>query len=149
MKKISLIIVTIFSIFLLSSCQKIKTYPSDDARLFIDEIYQHISQSKGDYALIDVRYLEDYGNGHFKGVINYDIENGSEEEFLYKIESLYNKEKTLFLIDQDGQNVEALSLVLKKAGYKKIRIYLGGYENLVKVNQDDFQIVTGIDDCGC
>lgn len=146
-KFIGILLIMILSCSLMS-CKKI--YKENEARAFIDEIYEYIDSNKGNYGLIDVRPLdESYALGHFKGFINYDIEEGTINEFIYKIESLYTKEKALFLIDEDGSKVIALKDVLKEHGYKKVYIFLGGYEKLALENQNDFIVVTGKEDCGC
>ena len=62
---------------------------------------------------------------------------------------MYSKDKTIFIIDEDGSYVETLQSVLNTRGYKKVIIYLGGYERLKDENKNDFEIVNGIDDCGC
>ena len=124
MKKYSLIFILVLMLIVVCGCSKIKIYKVDEERTFIDEIYKHISKSKNDYFLVDARELNTkYASGHFRGFINYDIKNGTIDEFLYKIESLYAKNKTAFIIDEDGEYVEMLATSLKDAGYKKIYIY--------------------------
>ena len=71
------------------------------------------------------------------------------DEFVYKISSMYSKDKVIFMIDSDGSVVEILQQALKEEGYKKIYIYLGGYQKLLEKNDSDFVVVTGTDDCGC
>lgn len=152
MKKISIIIIFLLGLLLFASCniKTYKTYEEDMAKEFIDEIYEYIDNGKANYCLIDVRDLNtSYANGHFKGFINYDIKNGTIDEFLYKIESMYSKDKTIFIIDEDGSNIEELMNKLKDKGYKKIHGYLGGYNRLEEENNNDFEVVTGTDDCGC
>ncbi len=147
MKKINLVLCLFIILLFITSCNK--TFKKEKAEVFIDEIYKCIESGKP-YCLIDVRKLnEEYAIGHFKGFINYDIENGSVSEFVYKIESMYSKDKTLFIIDKDGSQVSILKDALKKAGYHKINIYLGGYDELLKANHGDFEIEVGIDNCGC
>ena len=152
MKNSSIIIVFLILLLTLSSCGKknYMIYDEASSRKFINEIYDHIEKGKSDYCLIDVRDLNNsYASGHFKGFINYDIQNGTIDEFLYKIESMYSKDKTIFIIDEDGSKIEELMKELKNKGYKKIHGYTGGYNNLLKENNNDFEIVTGTDDCGC
>lgn len=151
MKKLSIIVIILFCLFMCTSCKKeeFKQYVENEARSFIDEIYSYIDKKK-DYCLIDARSLnEDFASGHFRGFINYDIESGSLDEFSYKIESMYAKDTVIFIIDKDGSNINDLMIKLKEVGYKKIHGYLGGYEKLLKENKNDFDIVTGTDDCGC
>lgn len=152
MKKISFLICTLFMLFTLVSCRKqiYKSYDIGEEELFINEIYKCIDDNKNNYCLIDVRDLNnEYGLGHFRGFINYDINKGSADEFVYKISSMYSKDKIIFMIDSDGSVVEILQQALKEEGYKKIYIYLGGYQKLLEKNDSDFVVVTGIDDCGC
>lgn len=151
MKKISFLLIISILLICLTSCKKeeYKKYSIGEEKEFINQIYDYIDNNK-EYCLIDVRDLEtEYAEGHFKGFINYSIEKGSTNEFVYKIKSMYSKEKAIFIIDKDGSNVEELMNALKEEGYQKIYIYLGGYETLEKNNNDDFIVVTGKDDCGC
>ena len=57
--------------------------------------------------------------------------------------------KSIFLIDESGEDVEKVANFLKEIGYKKIYIYLGGYSKLVTVNDNYFTITTGTKDCDC
>ncbi len=148
MKRINLFLFLVLTLFLLTSCAKIKEYDSTTSEEYIDLIYNHIDKDK-EYLLIDARSLEEYAKGHFFGFINYDIEKGTLDEFGYKIESMHSKDKSIFIIDEDGRYVESLASVLLDAGYKKIYIYTSGFNKLNEYNNDDFQIVTGTDDCEC
>ena len=151
MKRISFLLIMLFILICLTSCKKeeYKKYNIGQEKEFINQIYDYIDNNK-EYCLIDVRDLEtEYSTGHFKGFINYSIEKGNTSEFVYKIKSMYSKEKAIFIIDKDGSKVEELMAALKEEGYPKIYIYLGGYGNLEKNNNDDFIVVTGTDDCGC
>ena len=150
MKKINLIFVIVMMLLVISSCQKTTVYQIGEERSFIDEIYKYIDSNKKNYCLVDVRDLDNaFAKGHFRGFINYDIEKGNMDEFIYRIESMYSKDKTIFIIVEDGSWVQQLQQALKKAKYKKVIIYLGGYQRLEKENQNDFEVVTGKDDCGC
>ncbi len=151
MKKISFLFIFILLTLTLTSCKKeeYKSFKIGEEKEFIDQIYEYIDNDK-EYCLIDVRDLEtEYAKGHFKGFINYSIEKGNIEEFTYKIESMYSVEKAIFIVDKDGTKVTDLMNALKNNGYKKIYIYLGGYNLLEEKNNNDFVVVTGKDDCGC
>ncbi len=152
MKKISFLILILLMIFSLTSCKKTeyKSYNIGEEKAFIDKIYSYIDKGDNNYLLIDVRSLNtDYANGHFRGFINYDIANGNIDEFVYRITSMYSKEKSIFIIDKDGSHVKSLMNALKEKKYKRIYIYLGGYDKLNSANQSDFEIITGTNDCGC
>lgn len=151
MKKISFLIFVSVLLLCITSCKKkvYRIYNVGEEKEFIDQIYKYIDNNE-EYCLIDVRDLEtEYAIGHFKGFINYNIGKGSTEEFVYKVKSMYSKEKAIFIIDKDGSKVETLMEVLKEEGYPKIYVYLGGYSILEQNNNNDFIIVTGTDDCGC
>ena len=152
MKKISILLITLIMTLFISSCAntQYKYYGIGDEKRFIDKIYEYVDEEKHEYCLVDVRTLEEeYAQGHFFGFINYDIKNGTIEEFIYKMESMYSKNRAVFIIDSDGTYVDNLLKVLKDKGYKKIYVYEGGYSRLVAANNGDFSIVTGTDDCGC
>ena len=150
MKEISLIFVILILLVTISSCKETTDYEIGEERAFIDAIYKYIDSNKKNYCLIDVRDLDEaFAKGHFRGFINYDIEKGNIDEFIYKIESMYSKDKAIFIIDEDGSWVQQLQQALKKVNYKTVIIYLGGYQRLEKANQNDFEIITGKDDCGC
>ena len=148
MKKINYFILLLFCLLTLTSCNKLKSYSASSGKDFIDEIYSYIDSEK-DYLLIDVRSIDEYASGHFFGFTNYDIDKGSVDEFVYKISSMHSKKKAIFIVDKDGSNVESLGNALKDAGYKKVYIYLDGYTELSKNNENDFSIVTGTSDCEC
>lgn len=152
MKKISFVIILFICLLCLSSCKKSKyvTYNIGEEQKFFDQVYEFIDKENNNYCLVDVRELEtSYASGHFRGFINYDIKNGSVDEFVYKMKSMYSLDKAIFIIDEDGTDVTTLMDALKDEGYKKIYIYLGGYQKLNEANNSDFVVVTGTDDCGC
>lgn len=151
MKKSSIILLVFLMLLSLSGCQKkYQSYSVGEERKFIEKIYEYIEEDENNYCLIDVRSLdESYAKGHFFGFINYDITRGNINEFVYKIESMYSKDKAIFMIDEDGSYVQKLMEALKEVKYKKIYIYEGGYSRLLNANNDDFSVVTGKDDCGC
>lgn len=149
MKKINLFLLT--GIVFLSSCvvKKIKVYEENQAIKFLDETQKYTSTTRDDYVLLDLRDLNNsFAKEHFVGFINYDINNGSFEELMQKL-IIANKQDTIFIIDEKGKDVIRVAEYLKKCGYKKIIIYLGGYENLRKNNSNYFTTRSGIEDCDC
>lgn len=151
MKKISILLIALLLI-MITSCvnTQYKYYGIGDEKRFIDKIYEYVDEEKHEYCLVDVRELEEeYAMGHFFGFTNYDIKNGSIEEFVYKMESMYSKNRAVFIIDSDGSYVDSLLKALKECNYKKIYVYEGGYSRLLAANNGDFSVVTGTDDCGC
>lgn len=149
MKKINLFLLT--GIVFLSSCvvKKIKVYEESQAIKFLDETQKYTSTTRDDYVLLDLRDLNNsFAKEHFVGFINYDINNGSFEELMQKL-IIANKQDTIFIIDEKGKDVIKVAEYLKKCGYKKIIIYLGGYENLRKNNSNYFTTRSGIEDCDC
>lgn len=146
MKRISLIVLLVLSIFVLSSC-KVQTLSKEK---YVKLYYDYHVQSEKPSGAIDLRDLNtDYASGHIKGFLNYNYQNGNKEEFLYYVSSLYNKNTYIFLIDNNGEYVSEASNILKEAGYKHIIIYQDGYYNIEEYAKDYLQIVTGTDDCGC
>ncbi len=143
----------LFICITLSSCvKKIKEYDSDEGTSFLEEIKGYAKRNEHDYVLIDLRDLEnEYTKGHFYGFTSYDLANGSLDEFSKFVLSMYHTEKTIFIIDKDGSLVNSAATALKKAGYKKIRIYLGGYSKLNEYNENEtyFRVVIGKDGCNC
>ena len=131
MKKINLIFVIVMMLLVISSCQKTTVYQIGEERSFIDEIYKYIDSNKKNYCLVDVRDLDNaFAKGHFRGFINYDIEKGNMDEFIYRIESMYSKDKTIFIIDEDGSWVQQLQQALKKAKYKVVWKIISGKKNI-------------------
>lgn len=144
MKKINLTLI-IFILLMLTSC-KVKSYSKEK---YVDKIYHyHVLQEK-DNVCVDLRALEEYGKGHIKGFVNYNYQNGSNEEFISYMTSMYDKNTYIFLIDEDGKNVVDASSILKKEGYKNIIIFEEGYDNLELYASKNLEIVEGIDDCNC
>ncbi len=147
------IIGLLFIVITLSSCvKKIQEYDSDEGTNFLEKIKEYAKRNEHDYVLIDLRNLEEeYAKGHFYGFTSYDLAQGSLDEFSNFVLSMYHKEKTIFIIDKDGSLVHSAASVLKKAGYKKIHIYLGGYSKLKEYNENEtyFREVFGKDGCNC
>lgn len=146
MKRISLIVLLLLSIFVLSSCQ-IKTTSKEE---YVKLYYDYHVQSKKSTGAIDLRDLNtDFASGHIKGFVNYNYQKGNKEEFIYYVSSMYNKNTYIFLIDNNGESVVEASNILKEEGYKHIIIYQEGYSMLEDYAKEYLQIVTGTDDCGC
>lgn len=156
MKKISKIFICLFLfliLFFMTSCRKkISKYELNEGISFLEKIKEYALKNEHDYVLIDLRQLdEEYAMGHFFGFTNYDLTRGNLDEFGAFVSNMYNPEKTVFIIDKDGNTVEQASQKLKQIGYKNIHIYLGGYEKLNTYNENEnyFRIVTGKEDCNC
>lgn len=136
-----------------ASCsKKIKTYEKTDGVAFLEEIQSLSKIVDHNYVLLDVRKLdEEYALGHFYGFTNYDLTKGNVDELVSYMKGMHHIEKHIFIIDRDGSLVQDASSSLKKAGYKKISIYLGGFETLKEYNTGEtyFKIVTGKEDCAC
>ena len=147
MKKCSfLLIVVIFTLFLLSSCS-IKNVSQDE---YLELLYKYHVLEEKENACIDLRDLHSsYSAGHIKGFVNYNYNNGSKEEFLIYVSSMYSKDVYIFLIDEDGSIINEAAQVLKNAGYKHIIVYEEGYKKLEEKAKESFHIIEGIDDCGC
>ncbi len=153
MKKMIKVIMIFSMLLALCSCsKKIKIYDAADGDKFLESIDKLSKSMEHDYGLIDLRDFEmDYTKGHFFGFNSYDLENGNMDELKKYIESIYHKEKMLFIIDKNGDKVESVAKELKKIGYKRINIYLGGYEKLNSFNYNEkyFRVVTGKEGCNC
>lgn len=144
--KIFLIILSIFFILTLTSCT-IKKLNKDE---YINLVYKYHTLMEKDNVCIDLRDLNtSYAKGHIKGFINYNYRNGSDEEFIVFMNTMYNKNIYVFLIDEDGSDVFHVAKLLKDNGYRHIIIYDGGYQKLEQYAKKYMQIVSGIDDCGC
>lgn len=145
MKKTNLILVITLLLFLLTSC-KVKTYSKEK---YVDCFYNYHVLQKKDNACIDLRELDEYSKGHIKGFVNYNYKQGSKEEFIQYMTSMYDKDIYIFLIDDYGDHVEKAADILKKEGYKRIIICDVGYNDLEEYAKKHLQIVEGIDDCNC
>jgi len=160
--KLLVLLVGIFFAFLLSSCKHIYVYKEDKANAYLEEYYLYISNKKQGFQAIDLRTQSPlYINGHLNGFINYDYQNvprtnENDLEYEMKKSNLFHqwmlknidKSEALFLIDLDGDIVRAEAQKLKAMGYKKIHIYLAGYESLIKYNQK-IEIIKGTSSCDC
>lgn len=135
----------------LAGCKKqVTTYQATQGKAFFEEIYQYIEKNEHNYVLLDTRNRDNaYANGHFFGFMNYDIEQGSLEELGNHLQNMHHKKKTIFIIDEDGRNVEKIAAHLASIGYRKMSVYLGGYNTLLSYNEQYFQVVTGLEDCDC
>ena len=79
MKKISFLLIITLSLFVLVSCKIKKTSKEE----YVDLLYRYHTLMKEENVCIDLRDLnQEYANGHIKGFINYNYQNGSDEEFL-------------------------------------------------------------------
>ncbi len=163
MKRISKILIILILLLTLTSCKKIKSYNDSNGDKFIDEYYEYLADNKQGYVAIDLRKLEpDYANGHLNGFKSYQYqltknENEQEEKYIERISNTflkwielnYSKDLTIFLIDYDGSIVEKEIVNLEKIGYKKIYIYIDGYDTLINHLNNKVEIKKGVEDCGC
>ncbi|MCM1259996.1 MAG: rhodanese-like domain-containing protein [Prevotella sp.] len=149
--KVMLSIILMGFLWGITGCQKqVKTYQSHQGKTFFEAIYQYSEKNEHNYVLLDIRKRDtSYANGHFFGFMNYDIEQGNLEELGRHLQSMHHQKKTIFIIDENGQDVEQVATYLASIGYRKIRIYLGGYTTLLSYNEQYFQVVTGLEDCDC
>ena len=116
----------------ITGCKKqIQTFSSPQGKAFFEAIDQYSQKNEHNYVLLDL------------------IEQGSLEELGNHLQMMHHKKKTIFIIDEDGQAVEQVASYLASIGYRKIRVYLGGYQALLSYNEQYFQVVTGLEDCDC
>lgn len=149
MKRISIIIVLLLSVFL-TSCTRIKT--TDSAKEFCEYIYDISSGKIERGAVIDLRVLDaDYAAGHIFGALSYDFNNQSKDHFINWITGLKHQDTTILLIDYGKGEHEIIMDYLKEAGYKKVIAYTKGYDALKETNEFKImvEVKTGTDDCGC
>lgn len=145
MKKTNLLLVIILLLMFLTSC-KVKVCSKEK---YVDMIYHyHVLQEK-DNACIDLRTLDEYSKGHIKGFVNYNFKNGSKEEFVYYMKSMYDKKIYIFLLDDYGGYVQKAAEILKKEGFKKVVICEDGYSEIETYAKKYLQIVEGTEDCNC
>lgn len=166
MKKIAnyfILIISFVSLLFLTGCKKVYVISKDNASEFVDEYYEYLADNKQGFVALDLRNLDpDYAEGHLKGFKSYQYyiaRNHLEPDTVYNerisntfikwMEQNYNKDLTVFLIDNDGSIVTQAAVKLKGAGYKKIYIFTSGYDNIINHLNDKIEIVTGVDDCGC
>ena len=166
MKKIAnyfILIISFLSLLFLTACKKVYVISKDNASEFVDEYYEYLADNKQGFVALDLRNLDpDYAEGHLKGFKSYQYyiaRNHLEPDTVYNerisntfikwMEQNYNKDLTVFLIDNDGSIVTQAAVKLKGAGYKKIYIFTSGYDNIINHLNDKIEIVTGVDDCGC
>lgn len=154
MKKISLVILIILSIFLLTGCEEIKE--TADAYEFIDLLYDVQTGKIERGVVIDVRPLDDnsdfdYESGHVLGSLNYQPNSKNQEQFIEWITSIKVTETEVLIYDNGNLEYQEIIPYLKEAGYKKITAFTVGYKNLKAYGDFLMKIeeATGVDDCGC
>ncbi len=136
----------------LTSCKKIVVIDKSDANKYLDEYYLYLSDKKQDYVGIDLRsFNEEYVVGHLKGFVSYSLHENDKNSNSFQdwMMQNYDQNTTIFLIDSDGLFSYQEAKILKENGYKKIYVYNGGYDSLIKYNDGKIPIITGSDDCGC
>lgn len=152
-KTLSIICLLMLNLLALNSCsKKIKSYDSLEGVAFLEKINEFSKALDHNYVLLDLRKLdEEYALGHFYGFTSYDLGTGNLDELESYMKGMHHLEKHIFIIDSDGSFVVDASTRLKKAGYKKIYVYLGGFEKLNEYNAHEkyFKVVTGKEDCAC
>lgn len=132
----------------LVSCKKIVKTNKDNVNEYIETLYQYQIGKKKNGISIDLRDIDIYAEGHIKGFISYDYRKDSKG-FIPYMEGMYSKDKVIFLIDSNNEIIEKVAEELLNAGYKKVYIYLDGYESLISYSLDYFFIEIGLDNCGC
>ena len=84
----------------------------EQAKKMVDE-----NQNNGDFAVLDVRTAEEYGEGHLKNSVNIDIYS---PDFENRIKEL-NKEKTFLVYCRSGNRSRAAAgMIMKPMGFKKV-----------------------------
>lgn len=88
----------------------------------------------------DIRPISTYEEGHIPNFMGMGDSDSSEI-----IMDLYEKSQTIVVIGDD-EDVLELFAKLKKAGYKKLYYFVGGYEAYMNAKGESFVPETG---CGC
>lgn len=151
MKRIKLFFLFMIILLILGGCNKraIIVSDKDNYQIFVNAYYSYQIGEKEGFVAIDLRTLNEYSEGHFKGFINYDYSKGTDDELITTLKGMYNNETVVFLIDDGNNYVEIFSKILFDSGYKNIYLFKDGYNNLVPLATNDLFVVTGSDDCGC
>lgn len=147
-RSIYIILLLLFIFPCLTSCKKIITTDKDSADKYIETLYKYQIGQKKNGIMIDLRDIDIYAEGHIKGFISYDYLK-DPDGFIPYMEGMYSKDKVVFLLSDESDLILEVSKVLQENGYKKIYIYLDGYDSLISLSSDYFFIETGLDNCGC
>ena len=110
MKKLSIILCILLSLFLLTACEEEKTENSLDSVL-----------KENNYIIVDVRTEEDYNTSHIKGAINIPYDTIDENTEL-------DKEKTILVYCKSGTRSGIAKETLEKLGYEVIN--LGAFDSI-------------------
>ena len=149
MKRVYIILLLLFCLLSLSSCKNkgMDIYDNNNIDEFISLFYETINDEDVKYVACDFRTKTEYETEHLRQFQNYDLQNGSFEEFLNWLTSNYSKKHQVYLFMNEILNDDQLNEL--KKNYKCIKIYKGDYETLRVKGEEFFTFDSGPYDCGC
>lgn len=127
MKKIRLIISSIFLIIAIISCSN----HLENVRVL--KAKEFVSQYENDLdgLLLDVRTEDEFNNGYIEGALNFDVNNASFKDNVKHID----KSKHIYIYCRSGKRSQKAAKILTQLGFKTIYDLNGGYISyLAKTN---------------
>jgi len=127
-RKITAILITIISLFLLCSCAETCSSSETEIGKFTDGYYQitqikakELMDSEENYVILDVRTEEEYKEQHIKNAIlipHTEIEQRAEKE-------LTDKNQLIFVYCRSGNRSKTASKILAQLGYTNVMEFGG------------------------
>ncbi len=131
----------ILLLFFLSGCasESIKVYSDEDLKTF-DEL---LARSGSNAIKYDLRQEEDCLQERIPGFFCARSGGKSSADIFEELVLIAKKKTPIILIDDGGDEAYLLAEKLKKAGYRNIHYFQGGYERYVALKGKDFVPETG------
>ena len=112
MKRISLIFILVLCLLVTGGCSKTYKFYENECNEFVDLFYEATTDGTH-YFAFDLRSQDEYAKGHVRQMQNYDINQGSIDEFLTSIKGIYSYNHTLFLYHDEFLGQENINKIRK------------------------------------
>ncbi len=129
MKRLFLFISLVMALFFVSC--KDKSVAEEVKVISVEEVRE--AMGNGEFQLIDVRTIEEFGEGHLKNAKNICV---TDDDFKEKVEKL-NRNEPVYLYCRSGKRSARAGEILREMGFTEIYDMDGG---ILKWNEEDFEL---------
>lgn len=129
MKRLFLFISLVMALFFVSC--KDKSVAEEVKVISVEEVRE--AMGNGEFQLIDVRTIEEFGEGHLKNAKNICV---TDDDFKEKVAKL-NRNEPVYLYCRSGKRSARAGEILREMGFTEIYDMDGG---ILKWNEEDFEL---------
>lgn len=129
MKRLFLFMSLAMALFFVSC--KDKSVAEEVKVISVEEVRE--AMGNGEFQLIDVRTIEEFGEGHLKNAKNICV---TDDDFKEKVAKL-NRDEPVYLYCRSGKRSARAGEILREMGFTEIYDMDGG---ILKWNEEDFEL---------